>query len=177
VPDVPPDAIDRARALLGDFTEGRWERARGKLHKDMRGHPDVVGHIADWWAHPDSPAGGFERAGDPSARQSGDYTIVELPLTFRAGQGLGRVAVDQQGKVGGLSVEYPRRHRFDPRPVRILASGIPGTSDPITVGRRRHARRLRVMAAALETVSDHFKRFRLPARRGHPCGQPICRRD
>lgn len=141
MPDVPPDAIDRARALFGDFTAGRWEQARGKLHEDMRGDPDVVGAIARWWEHPDSPGGGFERAGGPSARQSGDYALVELPLTFRAGQGLGRVVVDQQGKVAGLSVEYPLRHRLDPRRVRILARGIPGTGHLTTAGRRRHARR------------------------------------
>jgi hypothetical protein len=143
VTEGPPDATDRARALFGDFTEGRWDEARGRLHDDMRGGADVVGQIARWWAHPDSPAGGFVRAGEPSARQSGDYTIVEFPLTFRAGQVLGRVAVDQQGKIAGLSVEYPRRRRLDPRPVRILARGIPGTWDLITVGRRRHARQPR----------------------------------
>jgi len=55
MPNVPPDAIDRARALFGDFTEGRWEQARGKLHQDMRGRVDVVGHIAHWWAHTASP--------------------------------------------------------------------------------------------------------------------------
>lgn len=142
MPNVPPDAIDRARALFGDFTEGRWEQARGKLHQDMRGHVDVVGRIAHGWAHTASHAGGFERVGEPSARQFGDYTLVELPLTFKAGEGLGRVALDQEGKVAGLSVQYPRRHRLDPRPVRILARGIPGVRDLITVGRPRHARRL-----------------------------------
>ncbi len=140
--DVPPDAIDRARALFGDFTEGRWEQARGKLHQDIRGHPDVVGRIAHGWAHTASPVGGFERAGQPSARQFGDYTLVELPVTFKVGEGLGRVALDQQGKVAGLSMQYPRRHRLDPRPVRTLARAIPGVKDLITLGRPRRARRL-----------------------------------
>lgn len=143
MPDVPPDAIDRARALFGDFTEGRWEQARWKLHQDMRGRPDVVGRIADAWADTSSPVGGFERMGEPSARQFGDYTLVEVPVTFKAGQGLGRVALNQEGKVAGLSVQYPRRHRLDPRPVRTLVSGIPGVTDLITIGRPRYARRLR----------------------------------
>jgi len=140
--NVPPDATDRARLLFGDFTEGRWEQARAKLHEDMRGQVDVVGHIAHWWAPTTSAVGGFERMGEPSARQFGDYTVVELPLTFKAGEGLGRVALDQEGKVAGLSVQCPRRHRLDPRPVRILAHGIPEVRDLIEVGRPRHARRL-----------------------------------
>ena len=142
MPDVPPDAIDRAQALFGDLTEGRWEQAREKLHQDMAGHVDVIGLIAHGWAHPASPAGGVERVGEPSARQFGDYTVVELPLTFNAGEGLGRVALDQEGKVAGLSVQCPRRHRLDPRPVRILVHGIPGVRDLITLGRPRHGRRL-----------------------------------
>jgi hypothetical protein len=141
MPDIPPDAIDRARALFGDFTEGRWEQARSKLHQDIHGHPDVVGRIAHGWARTASPVGGLERVGQPSARQFGDYTLVELPLAFNAGEGLGRVALDQEGKVAGLSVQYPRRHRLDPRPVRILARGIPGVENLITHGRPRHARR------------------------------------
>jgi hypothetical protein len=139
--NVPPDAIDRARALFGDFIEGRWEQARGEFHEDMRGHVDV-GRIAHGWAHTASSVGGFERVGEPSARQFGDYTVVELPLTFKAGEGLGRVALDQEDKVAGLSVQCPRRRRLDPRPVRILVHGIPGVTDLITVGRPRHARRL-----------------------------------
>jgi hypothetical protein len=137
-----PDATDRARALFGDFTEGRWEQARGKLHHDIRGPVDVIGRIADSWADPASPVGGFEQVGEPSARQFGDYTLVELPLTFKAGTGLGRVALDQEGRVVGLSLQYPRGDRLDPRPVRALVRGIPGVKDLITVGRPRHARRL-----------------------------------
>ncbi len=140
MPNVPPDAVDRTRALFGDFAEGRWEQARGKLHQDMHGRVDVVGRIAHWWADTASPAGGFERAGEPSARQFGDYTLVEVPVTFKAGQGLGRVVLDQRGKVAGLSMQYPRRHRLDPRPVLTLAHGIPVVKDLITIGRSRHAR-------------------------------------
>jgi hypothetical protein len=142
MPSVPPDAIDRARELFGDFTEGRWEQARAKLHQDMRGPVDVVGRVAHLWADTASPIGGFEHVGEPSARQFDDYTLVEVPVTFKAGRGLGRVALDEEGKVAGLSMQYPSRHRLDPRPVRILARGIPAVHDLITIGRPRHSRRL-----------------------------------
>ena len=45
--------------------------------------------------------------GEPSARQVGEYTLVELPLTSAAGEGIGRIALDQDGKVAGLSMQYP----------------------------------------------------------------------
>jgi Protein of unknown function (DUF3887) len=138
--NVPPDATDRARALFGDFIEGHWEETRGEFHENMRGRVDA-GRIARGWAHAASSVGGFERVGEPSARQFGDYTVVEVPLTFKAGEGIGRVAFDQEGKVAGLPVQCPRRRRLDPRPVRIFVDGIPGVTDPITLGRPRRARR------------------------------------
>jgi hypothetical protein len=138
--NVPPDAADRARALFGDFIEGRWEQTRGEFHENLRGHVDA-GRAAHGWARAASSVGGFERMGEPSARQFGDYTVVEVPLTFKAGQGLGRVALDQEGKVAGLSVQWPRRRRLDPRPVRVFVHGIPGVTDLITLGRPRRARR------------------------------------
>ena len=138
--NVPPGAADRARALFGDLIEDRWEKTRGEFHENIRAHLDA-GRIAEAWAHVASSADGFERVGEPSARQFGEYTVVELPLIFNAGEGTGRVALDQQGKVAGLSVQYPRRHRLDPRPVRILVNGIPEATDLITLGRPRRARR------------------------------------
>lgn len=137
--NVPPGAADRACALFGGFIEGRWEETRGEFHEHIRGHVDA-GRIAQGWALAASSGGGFERVGEPSARQFGEYTVVEFPLTFTAGEGTGRVALDQDGKVAGLSVQYPRRHRLDPRPVRILVHGIPAVTDLITLGRPRRAR-------------------------------------
>jgi hypothetical protein len=137
---IPPDAAERARTLFGDFIEGRWEEKREEFSENLRGRADAD-RIARGWAHPASSAGGFERAGQPSARQFGEYAVVELPLAFKTGEGIGRVAVDHEGKVAGLSVQYPRRRRFDPRPVRVFVHGIPGVTDLITFGRPRLARR------------------------------------
>jgi len=137
--NVPPDAADRARALFGDFIAGRWEERRGEFRENLLGDVDS-GRIARGWAHAASSLGDFERVGEPSAREFGGYTVVELPLTFTAGEGVGRVALDQEGKVAGLSVQCPRRHRLDPRPVRVFVHGTPGVMDLITYGRPRPAR-------------------------------------
>jgi hypothetical protein len=134
--NVPPGAQDRARALFGDLIAGRWEQAR----EEFRGHLDAD-RIAHAWAHAPGPPGGFENVGEPSARQVGEYTLVELPLTSAAGEGIGRIALDQDGKVAGLTMQYPRRHRLDPRPVRIFVHGPPGITDLLTPGRPRRAHR------------------------------------
>jgi hypothetical protein len=139
VPDVPQEATERARGLFEDFIEGRWEQAQGKLHGDLRGQRDVAGRMAGALADTMRPVGGFRHVGQPSARQFGDFTLVEFPLTFEAGHGLGRVALDAQGNLAGLSMQCPRRHRLDPRPVRTFLRGIPEVMDLLRTGRPRHA--------------------------------------
>jgi hypothetical protein len=136
---VPPDAADRARTLFGDLVEGRSEENREQFSGKLRDH---AYRIARAWAHMASSAGGFERAGQPSARQFGEYAVVKLPLAFKAGEGIGRVALDRGGKVAGLSVQYPRRRRLDPRPVRVFVHGLPAVTDLIMLGRPGRARRL-----------------------------------
>jgi Protein of unknown function (DUF3887) len=122
--DFPPGTEKRARALFGDLIEGRWENAYAQFGLSMRGHVDVD-LIAHGWAHVADPAGSFQRMGTPSARQADDYTVVDVPLTFQAGDAIGRVVLDRDGKVSGLTMEYPSRRRFDPRRVRsfVLANG------------------------------------------------------
>lgn len=117
--DIPPDARDRARVLFGDLIEGRWEKARREFSVSLRGQVDTDRFVYGWTAVAES-AGSFERMGAPSGRQSGDYTVVDIPLTFEAGEAIGEVAFDRDGKVAGLVLEYPRRHRLDPRRVRCL---------------------------------------------------------
>ena len=115
--DVPREREDKARALFGDLIAGRWEQARQELDVSMRRHADAE-RIARGWTRVADPAGNFERMGAPSARQSGDYTVMDVPLTFRAGEAIGRVVLNREGKVAGLSLEYPHRRRLDPRPVQ-----------------------------------------------------------
>ena len=47
-------------------------------------------------------AGEFERHGEPSAHQAGDFTVVDVPLFFEAGERTGRVSYDQDARVAGL---------------------------------------------------------------------------
>jgi hypothetical protein len=69
--------------------------------------------------------------GVPSARQSGGYSAVSVPLAFRAGDVTVRVVLDPDGKASGLGLEYARREWLGlRRSVRFFAIGavVPSTS-------------------------------------------------
>jgi hypothetical protein len=131
---IPPDPESRARSLFGDLIEGRWEKARREFDVGVR-HADAD-QIARGWTNVTRPGGSFEGMGRPSARQSGGCTVVSVPLTFQAGDACGRVVLGRDGKVIGLALEYPRRHRLDPRRVHAFTVG---NGDP-EVARALHAR-------------------------------------
>lgn len=118
---IPPDTGSRARSLFGDLAEGRWEKARRVFDPGVR-HADAD-QIARAWTNVTLPGGSFQGMGTLSARQSGGYTVVSVPLTFQAGDAAGRVVLDGDGKVTGLTLEYPRRRRLDPRRVRFFTVG------------------------------------------------------
>jgi hypothetical protein len=122
---IPPDTESRARSLFGDLIKGRWEQARGEFDAGVR-HADAD-QIARGWTNVTRPGGSFKGLGPLSARQSGGCTVVSVPLAFQAGEASGRVVLGQDGKVIGLAVEYPRRHRLDPRRVHVFTVA---NSDP-----------------------------------------------
>jgi hypothetical protein len=114
--DVPPDVKDRAQRLFGDLTQGRWEQARSEFDATLRGRTDPD-RIARGWTNVVGSAGRLEGIGDPSTLRHGDYTLVLVPLTFGNRKAVGRMVLNRDGEVAGLSLEYPRRRRFDPRAV------------------------------------------------------------
>ena len=118
---IPPDAESRARSLFGDLAEGRWEKACREFDPGVR-HADAD-QIARGWINVTRPGGSFQGMGALSVRQSGGYTVVGVPLTFQAGDAAGRVVFGGDGRVTGLTLEYPRRHRLDPRRVQVLTMG------------------------------------------------------
>jgi hypothetical protein len=116
--DIPPDAADRAHALFCDLIEGRWEEV---WESDVRlGDHVTMDRFARGWRDLADSAGSFKRTGAPVARQAGDYTVVDVPLIAGRGEAIGKMAFDTEGKVTGLALKYPRRHRLDPRPVRTF---------------------------------------------------------
>jgi hypothetical protein len=83
-----------------------------------------------------TPGGGFESMGALSARQSGGYSVVRVPLTFQAGDTTAHIILDHAGRVAGLEMEYPRRHWLGlRRSVRFFAIG----NDDPEVSKTLHA--------------------------------------
>lgn len=101
-----PDAESLAVTLLADYAAGRYETVRStfdermldavSLEKLAEGHAEVTGLI-----------GAFAGMGEPFARVIGNYTVVDVPLRFEAGDMVGRVSYSADRKVAGLFVMKP----------------------------------------------------------------------
>ena len=98
---VLPGARDRARQLFGDLTAGRWADVCAQFGDAVAAKLDPP-RLAAAWAQVIGMAGEYERHGEPSVYQAGDFTVVDLPLFFEAGERMGRVSYDRDGRVAGL---------------------------------------------------------------------------
>ena len=64
-------------------------------------------HLTAAWTQILGLVGGYERMGEPLVRRLGDYTVVDIPLTFDGGQMKGRVSYTTEGQVSGLFIVTP----------------------------------------------------------------------
>lgn len=102
-----PNAAESAVALLVDLVEGRWDEVRRDFDDAVAaGLPDAAA-VAEVWARVAGLVGTYERMGEPTSRQIGDYTVVDVPLSFEAGELSGRVSYSADGKVAGLYFRPP----------------------------------------------------------------------
>jgi hypothetical protein len=134
--DIPRDARDRARALFGDLIEGRGENVHRELDASLRGQVR-----ADWFdrtrAKAEGSVGSFRRMAALPARQSGRYTVVEVLLTFTAGDAIGEMVFDHDGKVAGLALEYPYPRPPWPEPGKRQGAGRIGNPEVTGLMRTR----------------------------------------
>jgi uncharacterized protein DUF3887 len=98
---VVPGARELAGQLFGDLVAGRWAAVCAQFGPAVAARLDPSG-LAAAWTQVIGMAGEFERHGEPSAARAGDYTVVDVPLFFEAGERIGRVSYDQDGRVAGL---------------------------------------------------------------------------
>jgi hypothetical protein len=96
-----PDAGDRATGVLNRIIERRWGDAREDFDRPMSTALDAD-QLAAAWAHVLGLVGEHEWLGEPFIRQLGDYTVVDVPMHFEAGDMKGRVSFRADGKVAGL---------------------------------------------------------------------------
>jgi Protein of unknown function (DUF3887) len=104
---VLPGAGDRAIAIFSDWTQGRpGDVATADFDATMTKElpPEK---IAAAWAQIIGMVGAYQRMGEPFVRQLGDYTVVDIPMEFEAGEMKGRVAFNAGGQVSGLFILNP----------------------------------------------------------------------
>ena len=98
---VVPDARERAAGLLADLLAGRWAGVCAQFGDQVAARLDPP-RLAAAWAQVIGLVGRYERHGEPSVYQAGDFTVVDTPLFFEAGERMGRVSYDRDGRVAGL---------------------------------------------------------------------------
>lgn len=96
-----PAAPQLAITLLAEIAGGRWQAACEAFDEAVSERLDADG-LAAVWAQLGGAVGRFESMGPPTAYPMGDYTVVDIPLHFEAGELTGRVSYDSRAMVAGL---------------------------------------------------------------------------
>jgi hypothetical protein len=98
---VPPGAAERATAFLARFTAGRWEEVLEDFDDLMRQRHDAD-RLASGWSQMIAMYGSYQGMGEVSPFRVADSTVVDVPLTFEAGEAMAWVRFNLYGKVTGL---------------------------------------------------------------------------
>ncbi|MCZ4558590.1 uncharacterized protein DUF3887 [Rhodococcus sp. OK611] len=96
-----PGAEARALDLFDLITTSQFEAAGADFDETMT-EKLPTDTLANNWAQAISQVGEYDGAGTPTVRRQGDYTVVDIPLRFEAGELVGRVAFQRDGKITGL---------------------------------------------------------------------------
>ena len=101
-------AAERAVAIAADILEDRMDEARPSFNAEVLAAftDEVRGNAMATVA---GLVGAFEGFGtaEPFVRRVGDYTVVDIPLRYEAGEMKARVAFDNDKKVGGFFILPP----------------------------------------------------------------------
>ena len=101
-----PDAGERAREVLIDWMGTRYGAVISRLDAAMTSKLPAD-ELASAWAQVIGAVGEYEGMGEPHVQQKGDYTVVDVPMSFRNGRMTGQVVYDSEGRVSGLFVLMP----------------------------------------------------------------------
>lgn len=110
---VLPGAAEKAEEIFACIIESRWEDARHDFGTVMRERLSADG-LAAGWAQVAGAIGAYERMGQPDAFVVDEHTVVEIPLSFEAGEATGRIAFDADGAVAGLFIRPTSPWRASP---------------------------------------------------------------
>ena len=102
-----PGAASKATDLMINWIEERYDDVMPELNELTLERLTTLGGLSAAWAMLIGTVGAYEGMGEAAARQAGDLTIVDIPMTFESGEMKGRVVYDKLGKVAGLFVLPP----------------------------------------------------------------------
>ena len=101
-----PGAGPMAAGLLAALLDGRYDEVTPRFAAAVAERFPPAG-LAAAWSQVIGMVGVYQNMGEPLVRQMGDYTVVDIPLAFEAGEMKGRVAFNGDGQVSGLFVLRP----------------------------------------------------------------------
>lgn len=96
-----PDAVRRAEELVIAIIECRWSDVRRNFDERMLEAVDEQ-LIRQGWTQVAGAVGRYERMGEPFVRAAGEFTVVQVPLHFEAGERSVQVTYRENGQVAGL---------------------------------------------------------------------------
>jgi len=97
-----PGAADRAVALMDYLAAHRWAQACSDFDATMVMRLDAAG-VEEAWAQVTNRLGRYEETGVPRVGPIGDYTVVDVPLTFEAGRMIAGSAMTAAARSLGCS--------------------------------------------------------------------------
>jgi hypothetical protein len=101
---ILPGAAEKATELMINWIEERYDDITPELNELTLEGLTALGGLPAAWAMLIGTVGAYQGMGEAAARQAGDLTIVDIPMTFESGEMKGRVVYDKDGKVAGLFV-------------------------------------------------------------------------
>ncbi len=105
---VAPGAAERAVEIYAQLAAAQWDAVTKDFDEQMAAALSTQG-MADTWAQILGMVGALEGSGEPFARRMGDLTVVDVPLTFEAGDMVGRISFRPDLKIAGLFVLDPKQ--------------------------------------------------------------------
>lgn len=99
-------AASKAKEILGTYAARNWEVLRRDFdHRMLAGLSEAM--LAETDASITAQVGEIVSQGDPSAKVSGEYLVVDIPIEFERGGLKFRVTFNVNGKISGLWLLNP----------------------------------------------------------------------
>jgi hypothetical protein len=105
---IVPGAAGHATQLVIDWIADDYAAMSRDFNDEVREKASAKTMSAAW-AQVTGMVGAYEGMDEPVVRQWGDYTVVDIPLRFEAGDMSARVSYDTDGKVAGVFVLDPTK--------------------------------------------------------------------